>query len=159
MRINSFSGQVLSGWITIFRPLIFNLNFRSKSIWIDGGTDIGSINSSKVKVIFWSGEILNLLSDSKSYVRKKAAKSLGKILGQNVKLFATITNTLAKDKSVNDHWRKLPNPVSSRNLYNVVEDEVVESLAKSVITFYPRLSHRYYSLKAKWFGVKYLIWR
>ena len=103
-----------------------------------------------------SAEILNLLSDSKSYVRKKAAKSLGKILGQNVKLFATITNTLAKDKSVNDHWRKLPKPVSSRNLYNVVEDEVVESLAKSVITFYPRLSYRYYSLKAKWFGVKTL---
>ena len=78
------------------------------------------------------------------------------IPASNIKLFTTITNTLAKDKAVNDSWRKLPSPVSGRNLSNVVEDEVVDSLAKSVINYYPKLSYRYYSLKAEWFGVKRL---
>jgi oligoendopeptidase F len=99
---------------------------------------------------------MNLLSDNKSSNRKKAAKSIGKVLGNNVKLFATITNTLAKDKSINDEWRSLPSPVSARNLSNVVEDEVVESLASTVTSSYARLSHRYYNLKAKWFGKKTL---
>jgi len=99
-----------------------------------------------------SAEILNYLSDNKSSVRKAAAKSVGKVLGQNVKIFSTITNTLAKDKSINDDWRKLPNPVSARNLSNVVEDEVVEALSKTVKSSYKKLSHRYYKLKANWFG-------
>ena len=99
---------------------------------------------------------MNLLSDNKSSNRKKAAKSIGKVLGHNVKLFATITNTLAKDKSINDDWRNLPNPVSARNLSNVVEDKVVESLASTVTSSYARISHRYYNLKAKWFGKKSL---
>ncbi len=103
-----------------------------------------------------SPEILNLLSDDKKYNRKVAAKSIGNTLGKNINLFTSITNTLAKDKSINDYWRKFPNPVSSRNLSNVVEDEVVESLASSVIGSYPNLSHRYYKLKSKWFGQKKL---
>ena len=103
-----------------------------------------------------SAEILNFLSDNKSEVRKKAAKSIGKVLGQNVKIFSTITNTLAKDKAINDKWRNLPNPVSSRNLSNVVEDEVVDALATTVTTSYKKLSHRYYKLKANWFGKKSL---
>ena len=103
-----------------------------------------------------SAEILNYLSDNKSEVRKVAAKSVGRILGKNVKIFTTITNTLAKDKSINDDWRKLPNPVSARNLSNVVEDEVVEALSNTVQSSYAKLSHRYYKLKANWFGKKTL---
>jgi oligoendopeptidase F len=103
-----------------------------------------------------SAEILNYLSDNKSDVRKTAAKSVGKILGKNVKIFSTITNTLAKDKSINDDWRKLPNPVSARNLSNVVEDDVVEALVNTVKSSYKKLSHRYYKLKANWFGKKSL---
>ncbi|MDC0226590.1 M3 family oligoendopeptidase, partial [Alphaproteobacteria bacterium] len=103
-----------------------------------------------------SAEILNYLSDNSSAVRKLAAKSVGKILGQNVKLFSTITNTLAKDKSINDDWRKFPNPVSARNLSNVVEDKVVEALANTVKSSYVKISHRYYKLKAKWFNKKNL---
>ena len=103
-----------------------------------------------------SAEILNYLSDNKSYVRKAAAKSVGKILGENVKLFSIITNTLAKDKSINDDWRKLPNPVSARNLSNVVEDKVVEALVNTVKCSYKKLSHRYYKIKANWFGKKSL---
>jgi len=103
-----------------------------------------------------SSEIFNYFADKKSINRKKAAKSVGEVLSKNINIFSTITNTLAKDKVINDEWRKFPNPVRSRNLSNVVEDNVVETLSKAVIESYPRLSHRYYKMKAKWFGKKTL---
>ena len=99
-----------------------------------------------------SEEILNYFTDKDSSIRKEAAKSFGNILRQNVKIFCTITNTLAKDKATNDKWRKFSNPVSSRNLSNVVEDEVVDALTETVTSSYPKLSHRYYKMKARWFG-------
>ncbi|MEO3431072.1 M3 family oligoendopeptidase [Pelagibius sp. CAU 1746] len=99
-----------------------------------------------------SAEILNRLTDRDPAARREAAKSLGKVLGDNARVFALITNTLAKDKEIEDKWRDFPRPVSSRNLANFVEDEVVDALVGSVHQAYPRLSHRYYALKAKWFG-------
>jgi oligoendopeptidase F len=97
-------------------------------------------------------EVLNLLSDRDGTVRKAAAKSLGKVLGANLREFALITNTLAKDKEIEDKWRKFARPVSARNLGNFVEDEVVDALVTAVKAAYPQLSHRYYTLKARWFG-------
>jgi oligoendopeptidase F len=97
-------------------------------------------------------DTLNMLSDKDGVTRKKAAKVLGEVLGKHQRLFALITNTLAKDKEIEDTWRKYPRPVSSRNLGNQVEDDVVDALASSVKDAYPDLSHRYYKLKAKWFG-------
>jgi oligoendopeptidase F len=44
----------------------------------------------------------------------------------------------------------------SRHLANRVEPEVVDALVSSVREAYPRLSHRYYALKARWFGKKTL---
>jgi oligoendopeptidase F len=98
-------------------------------------------------------EALHLLSDVDPAVRKAAAKTIGKVFGDNVRLFAHVTNTLAKDKEIEDRWRKFARPISSRNLANYVEDEVVDALIAAVRQSYPRLSHRYYKLKAKWFGV------
>ena len=103
-----------------------------------------------------SAEVLNLLSDGDAAVRKAAAKSLGAVLGANARIFTHITNTLAKDKGIEDKWRGYARPVSSRNLANVVEDEVVDALVGAVRGAYPDLSHRYYALKAKWFGVDQL---
>ena len=97
-------------------------------------------------------QILNKLSDRKEETRKKAAKSLASVLRDNLRLFSQVTNTLAKDKAIEDGWRGHQRPVSSRNLANMVEDEVVDALASSVTEAYPRLSHRYFRLKAKWFG-------
>jgi oligoendopeptidase F len=99
-----------------------------------------------------SNEVLNLLTDRDGETRRKAAKSLGQVLGANKREFALITNTLAKDKEIEDRWRKFPRPVSSRNLANFVEDEVVDALVAAVRAAYPDLSHRYYRLKATWFG-------
>ncbi|HEY7991952.1 MAG TPA: M3 family oligoendopeptidase [Stellaceae bacterium] len=98
-------------------------------------------------------EALHLLSERDPATRKNAAKAIGKVFGDNVRIFAQITNTLAKDKEIEDRWRKFPRPISSRNLANYVEDEVVDALIGAVRQSYPRLSHRYYKLKAKWFGV------
>ncbi|TXL71042.1 M3 family oligoendopeptidase [Vineibacter terrae] len=103
-----------------------------------------------------SAEILHLLSDKDGRVREKAAKSFGKVMGDNIQVFALLTNTLAKDKEIEDKWRHFPRPPSARNLGNQVEDAVVDALVAAVKDAYPRLSHRYYKLKAKWFGVEVL---
>ncbi len=103
-----------------------------------------------------SAEVLNLLSDPDGKQRKAAAESLGRVFGDNIRTFALITNTLAKEKEIEDRWRDLPRPVSARNLHNLVEDEVVDALAAAVKAAYPRLSHRYYALKAGWFGAEQL---
>jgi oligoendopeptidase F len=99
-----------------------------------------------------SAEALHLLSEPDARLRKAAAKSLGDVLGKNARLFSLITNTLAKDKEIEDRWRHYKRPISSRNLGNFVEDEVVDALISAVRAAFPRLSHRYYRLKAKWFG-------
>ncbi|MGE5539138.1 MAG: M3 family oligoendopeptidase [Gemmatimonas sp.] len=101
-------------------------------------------------------EILHRLSDRDPKVRKDAALGFGSVLKTNAPTFALITNTLAKDKEVEDRWRHFARPQSSRNLSNYVEDEVVDALVSAVKAAYPRLSHRYYKLKARWFGVKQL---
>jgi len=98
----------------------------------------------------------NMLSSTKVEDRKKAAKAIGDVLGKNIKLLAHITNTLAKDKEIDDRLRKFATPVSSRNLSNQVEDEVVDALNTAVKNSHADLSHRYYRLKAKWFGVDQL---
>ncbi|MBV9828669.1 MAG: M3 family oligoendopeptidase [Alphaproteobacteria bacterium] len=101
-------------------------------------------------------EALNLLSDSDAAVRREAALSIGDVLGRHGRTFALITNTLAKDKEVEDRWRHFAHPISARNLSNLVEDDVVEALIAAVRDSYPRLAHRYYRLKAGWFGVEQL---
>ncbi|BBK41201.1 oligoendopeptidase F [Allostella vacuolata] len=101
-------------------------------------------------------EVLHRLSDRDGTVRRQAAESLGQVLGDNARLFALVTNTLAKDKEIEDRWRKFPRPISGRNLSNFVEDEVVDALLAAVRESYPRLTHRYYALKARWFGVEVL---
>jgi oligoendopeptidase F len=103
-----------------------------------------------------SAEALNLLSDTDGGRRKAAAKTLGKVLGDNAPLFALITNTLAKEKEIEDKWRRYERPQSYRNLSNQVEDHVVDALVAAVKGCFPQLSHRYYRLKAKWFGVEIL---
>ncbi len=99
-------------------------------------------------------EALDLLSEKDPEVRREAAQTIGEVLGENTRVFALITNTLAKDKEIEDRWRHFPRPISARNLANFVEDEVVDALITAVRASYPRLSHRYYRLKAHWFGVE-----
>jgi oligoendopeptidase F len=98
-------------------------------------------------------DALNRLSDRDRSVREAAAHAVGTTFGERIKLFSLITNTLAKDKEILDNWRKFPSAATERNLSNVVEDEVVQALVTAVTSDYPRLSHRYYALKARWLGL------
>jgi len=101
-------------------------------------------------------EALDLLSDRDPAIRREAALVIGDVLGKNARTFALITNTLAKDKEIEDRWRGFAHPISSRNLANFVEDDVVDALIAAVRDSYPCLAHRYYKLKANWFGVEAL---
>jgi oligoendopeptidase F len=94
---------------------------------------------------------LNLLQDRAPEKRKAAGQALAKTFKANERTFALITNTLAKDKEISDRWRGFEDVADSRHLNNRVEREVVDALVGSVRSAYPRLSHRYYRLKAGWF--------
>jgi len=101
----------------------------------------------------------NKLSDKNRDMREAAAREIARVLKENTSLFARVHNTLAKEKEVEDKWRKMPTPQTGRHLSNHVETEVVQALRDAVVTAYPKLSHRYYSLKAKWMGLeKMQIW-
>jgi oligoendopeptidase F len=103
-----------------------------------------------------SSEIFNFFSSTKPEIRKKAAKAVGKTFADNIKIFAYITNILAKDKAINDKIRGFKSPVSERNIDNLVEDEVVEALINTVKKNYKKTAHKYFTIKAKVFGVKQL---
>ncbi len=129
-----------SAWVRLFDDTIASLKFPFK------GKNLSS------------AEIFNFLSDKKESNRKKSAEVVSSVLKENISLFACITNNLAKDKSINDKWRGLPNPVSSRNLSNVVEDEVVEALTETIKENYSKIAHRYYKIKSKWLKKKSLMY-
>jgi len=102
---------------------------------------------------------LDLLSDTDRSRRQAGAETLATVFAANLPLFARVTNTLAKEKEIEDRWRKLPFPQAGRHLANDVEPEVVQALRDAVVAAYPRLSHRYYALKARWLGLdKLQIW-
>jgi oligoendopeptidase F len=95
---------------------------------------------------------LNKLQDPDEAVRKDAADALARVFKANLRTFTLITNTLTKDKEISDRWRGFADVADSRHLANRVEREVVDALVAAVQEAYPRLSHRYYRLKARWFG-------
>jgi oligoendopeptidase F len=127
-----------AAWVRLFDETMAALKFRI------GGEDLSS------------AEALHLLSDRVRAKRREAGEALGKVFEQNIRLFTHVTNTLAKDKEIEDKWRKYPTPEASRHLANAVEPEVVAALNEAVTQAYPRLSHRYYALKAKWLGLDQL---
>ncbi len=97
--------------------------------------------------------VLSLMSDADPAKREASANALAAGLKGQIRTFALVTNTLAKDKEISDRWRGYTDVADSRHLANRVEREVVDALVAAVHSAYPRLSHRYYKLKAKWFGV------
>jgi len=99
---------------------------------------------------------LNLLQSTDGAERQKAAEALAATFAQNLRLFTLITNTLAKDKEISDRWRGFKDIADSRHLANRVEREVVDALSAAVREAYPRLSHRYYAMKARWLGMEKL---
>lgn len=96
---------------------------------------------------------LNLLTEQDRSKREAASHELARVFGENIRTFARVHNTTAKEKEVIDRWRGMPSAQTGRHLSNDVEPEVVEALRNAVVAAYPKLSHRYYELKRKWLGL------
>ena len=129
-----------SAWVRLFDETLAHLKF--------------DLNGEKKPLT----DTLNQLTDSDRVKRMTAGKALAEGLRGSERLFATISNTLVKDKEVEDRWRKFHNPAHPRHLANRVETEVVEALINAVQDNYADLAHRYYGLKANWMGVDKLDW-
>jgi oligoendopeptidase F len=134
-------GVVGDAWERLFDETIAGLEFE-----VDG--DTLSIEGT-----------LNLLTDPDRSKREAAARELADVFGRNIKTFARVHNTQAKEKEIIDRWRGMPTAQTGRHLSNQVEPEVVEALRNAVVAAYPKLSHRYYELKRKWLGLdKMQVW-
>jgi len=96
---------------------------------------------------------LNLLTEQDRSKREAASRELARVFQDNIKIFARVHNTQAKEKEIIDRWRGMPSAQMGRHLSNDVEPEVVEALRSAVVAAYPSLSHRYYELKRKWLGL------
>ncbi|MCI4661805.1 MAG: M3 family oligoendopeptidase [Neomegalonema sp.] len=129
-----------AAWNRLFDETMADLKF---SVALPEGTQELSIEPT-----------LTLLTDASREKRAAASAALDAVFAQNIRLFTLITNTLAKEKEIDDRWRKLPSPQAARHLSNQVEPEVVQALRDAVVAAYPRLSHRYYRLKAGWLGLE-----
>lgn len=127
-----------SAWIRLFDETLASMRFK--------------VGQKKLT----DAEAFDLLSSKDPQARKKAALSIGDTLKGASSTFTLITNTLAKDKEIEDRWRGFKRPIASRNVSNFIEDAVVDALIETVRANYPKLSHRYYTLKAQWFGKKQL---
>jgi oligoendopeptidase F len=127
-----------AAWVRLFDETIARLRFAFR------GEDLNC------------AQALDLLSAKDGEIRREIAGVLARTLGANIHALALIANTLAKDKEIEDRWRRYERPISQRNLENMVEDEVVEALLAAVRDACPRLSHRYYALKAGWLGTEAL---
>ena len=97
-------------------------------------------------------EALNRLSDPKAARRKAAAEGLNEALGARVQTMALVLNTVAADHALEGRWRGFKRPADSRHLANEVDGDAVDAMAEAVAAAYPRLSHRYYALKARAMG-------
>lgn len=152
--IRAFKKHELSQELEKF-SLEKNITGRSAFVRLFDET-VNNLKFSYRKKILNSQEIFNLLSNPDEKIRKDAAKSIGKTFEENSKIFAFITNILAKDKAIDDSWRGFEKPISARNLSNFIEDDVVDLLVKKVKENYAHTSHRYYKIKAKILGKKTL---
>ena len=100
----------------------------------------------------------DMLCDDDAATRRAAGRELARVYRSNERLFALVTNTLARSKAIEDGWRRHARPISARNLDNRIEDETVDALIGAVRRACPGTSHRYHALKARWLGVDRLPW-
>jgi len=140
----SVSGR--AAWIRLFDETMASLTFDYLDPYNNEVNQIGA------------EQALDYLSDTDAKKRQAGADGLSATFKSNIRLFSHITNSLAKDKEIEDRWRHFKDPAASRHLSNQLEKSVVDALVTAVKKAYPRLSHRYYRMKAQWFGKEKLDW-
>lgn len=124
-----------AAWVRLFDETVANLRFT-----LDGEA-------------LTCAQILDRLnSGPTSAGRQAAAQEIGRVLGENGRTFTYLLNTLIKDKEIEDSWRNYPTPAAARHLSNRIAPEVVAALVQAVKESYSGLAHRYYRMKARWFG-------
>ena len=129
--LNEYKSSSRSSWVKLFDETISEL----------------SISISNKQYSF--EESLNLLQNNNSRIRAMAGTRLSEVLQKKIKLFSRITNTLAKEKQIEDEKRKFYSPAASRHLANNVDPKIIQNLRDTVVASYQNTSHRYYRLKAK----------
>jgi oligoendopeptidase F len=127
-------GPAVANWVRLYDETLAKLSIRA-------GRDTLTL-----------AEALNRLSDSDPRARRSAAQGLARALDAKSSTLTLAFNTLAFEKQVEDRWRKYPTPAAARHVANEVDAEAVAALEAAVVASYPRLSHRYYALKAKVMG-------
>ncbi len=96
-------------------------------------------------------EVLRDLYDSDREVREQGAADLTDGLRTVLPTLTHIFNTTLLDKAIHDRLRDYPHWLSSRNLGNEADDEIVRSLVDAVAGRYDVVK-RYYELKKKLLG-------
>lgn len=105
-------------------------------------------------------EMLDVMNnDPDRTTRAEAMKAVNDAFGGFfVKYSAQTLNLISRKKALEDRERGYPHPMASRNMGNMIPDEVVEALHAAVVHAAAPLARRYYRLKAAHLGLERLAW-
>jgi oligoendopeptidase F len=132
-------GPALSNWSRLYDETLSRMGVETGGVETDGET-------------LTLPQALSRMSSPDAARRKAAAQGLAQALERDTPTLALCLNTLAFEKQVEDRWRRYSNAACSRHLANDAHPEAVQALEEAVVEHYPRISHRYYALKAKALG-------
>jgi oligoendopeptidase F len=96
-------------------------------------------------------ELLALMRSPERELRRRAAESFSKGLGEMSRTLTFIFNTLVQDKAVEDRLRRYSDPEESRHLSNELDAATVETVMKACEEHYGLVA-RFYRLKREILG-------
>ena len=100
-------------------------------------------------------EILALLYHEDRGVRRRAQVAMTKALQDDAHILTFIFNVAAQEKAIEDRLRDFPDPMSSRNLANEVDDATAHAMLDAVTQRYDIVAD-YYTLKRRMLGYRKL---
>ena len=95
---------------------------------------------------------LNMLQDTDGARAERRRRGARARVQGHLRTFTLITNTLAKDKEISDRWRGFEDVADRATSPTGSSARWSRLWSRPCSEAYPRLSHRYYALKAQWFG-------
>lgn len=99
---------------------------------------------------------LSYLGHSNRRVRASAASEISKVLAESADETTSIINQLLRLKARTDTLRQFHSPESARHLANRLDASMVNTLEEVVVHWYPRVPHKYFSLKKRLLGLEVL---
>jgi oligoendopeptidase F len=113
------------------------------------------VKNRKPKIIKNQAELMSLVHDKKTEVRKAAYKSLLKTHEKNIDKLFLIYQSVVKDWNFERRLRGYSSPISIRNFENHISDQTIEVLLESG-SKNKNLFQEYFKYKAKLMGFKKL---